>query len=429
MNAMGQGSGHLEADVTIVGAGLAGTILAGVLGRRGCKVALVDPHAIFPKVFKAEKIDQEQVRVLRKLDLLAAVLPFAGSVRSVQVGYDGRIVKTVPIEQYGLACDAMVNALRARLPPNVEFLCHSVKRLELGNDVQRVEMAAGSELSSRLVLLATGKALAFAGGLELQRKILQRNQCVVLGFDVEPRDGGTFDYDSVTYYALESPPNIGYLTLFRFPHGMRANLFAYCAITEPWLREFLANPEERLRVCLPGHERVTGAFKVTSAIQTGTVDLYQTDTPCRDGMVLVGDAFQTACPATGLGLSKILADTEVLAECIPRWLSSPGMGADKLGEFYRDPRKVQSDARALALSIRNRNIVTGTSLRWKTHRILAHLNWRVRSLHYVFPSKLPKVLGSEPSKRLVVMASRIVESERISNHCAVPNSAGSGARD
>jgi len=53
---------HPSVEVIVVGAGLAGTAVAAVLGRQGRRVILVDPRPSYPPVFKAEKIDQEQVQ-------------------------------------------------------------------------------------------------------------------------------------------------------------------------------------------------------------------------------------------------------------------------------------------------------------------------------------------------------------------------------
>ncbi|RUU59803.1 FAD-dependent oxidoreductase, partial [Mesorhizobium sp. M2C.T.Ca.TU.002.02.1.1] len=58
-----------EVDVAIVGAGLAGTILATTLAKAGRKVALVDPHRIHHDEFRAEKTRSEQMGLFEKLGL------------------------------------------------------------------------------------------------------------------------------------------------------------------------------------------------------------------------------------------------------------------------------------------------------------------------------------------------------------------------
>ena len=53
----------ISAEIIIVGAGVAGAALAAVLGQQGRRVILVDPHAVCPPQFRAEKIEREQVAV------------------------------------------------------------------------------------------------------------------------------------------------------------------------------------------------------------------------------------------------------------------------------------------------------------------------------------------------------------------------------
>ena len=56
-----------------------------------------------------------------------------------------------------------------------------------------------------------------------------------------------------------------------------------------------------------------------------------------EGVVLVGDAFCTSCPAGGTGVRKALLDVERLCNVhIPHWLATPGMGIQKVTAFYED---------------------------------------------------------------------------------------------
>jgi 2-polyprenyl-6-methoxyphenol hydroxylase-like FAD-dependent oxidoreductase len=128
-----------------------------------------------------------------------------------------------------------------------------------------------------------------------------------------------------------------------------------------------------LRRYLPKLDRVTGEFRVIGRVETGRVDLYRMEGVPQPGVVLIGDAFQSVCPSTGMGLDKILTDVDVLSECIPRWLSTPGMGADKLADFYNHPRKLAMDSRALQRAHFHRRAATDFSLRWRIYRFLLHL--------------------------------------------------------
>ena len=87
------------------------------------------------------------------------------------------------------------------------------------------------------------------------------------------------------------------------------------------------------------------------------------------GVVLIGDAFQTSCPAAGTGVSRLLTDVERLCTVhLPRWLASPGMGLAKIREFYQDRAKQEADHRALRLAHYRRSLTLDSGLRWTVHR-------------------------------------------------------------
>jgi 2-polyprenyl-6-methoxyphenol hydroxylase-like FAD-dependent oxidoreductase len=369
-------SSKLSAEIIIVGAGLAGTALAAVLGRQGRRVILVDLHASCPPLFRAEKIEKEQVLLLRKLGLLEHLLPYCGRVREVWGSYDGRIFKTSPIEQYGLKYAEMVNALRAEMPAEVVSRVGRVESITNSDEVQRVKLVGGEELSAKLVVLACGSRGDFQNNLGMRRRVVQKDQSLGFGFDIAA-DSQAFPFDALTYYSMSPSARIDYLTLFKFRNTMRANLFVFRSASDPWVREFIQKPEAMLRRHLPKLSRVTGEFRVTSNVESSRVDLYKVDCDPQPGVVLIGDASQSACPATGMGLDKVLTDVDVLAECVPQWLATPGMSAEKMAGFYQHPRKLGMDGRALQRAQEHRRVVVDPSLRWRVHRFLLHTKWQM----------------------------------------------------
>ncbi len=367
----------ISAEIIIVGAGVAGAALAAVLGQQGRRVILVDPHAVCPPQFRAEKIEREQVALLRKFGLLEHLLPNAGLVSQVQGSFDGRIFKTGPIEQYGLHYEEIVNGLREQIPAAVVFRAGRVESIANSDAVQRVKLVGGEELTSRLVVLASGGISGIEAQLGLRRRILRKDQSLGLGFDFAPADSRPFPFDGLTYYSLSPSTCIDYLTLFKFRKAVRANLFVFRAAGDPWVREFIQEPEAMLHRYLPKLTRITGEYRVTSKVESGRVDLYTVDHDPQPGVVLIGDAFQSACPATGLGMDKVLTDVDALSECLPGWLATPGMSAAKMAEFYQHPRKLAVDSLALQRSQDHRRLAMDPSLRWRIHRVLLHLKWRM----------------------------------------------------
>ena len=56
----------IEADVAIVGAGLAGSLARAVLTRAGYRVVLIDKRSIPPDEFRVEKIAGRQIDIFRR---------------------------------------------------------------------------------------------------------------------------------------------------------------------------------------------------------------------------------------------------------------------------------------------------------------------------------------------------------------------------
>jgi 2-polyprenyl-6-methoxyphenol hydroxylase-like FAD-dependent oxidoreductase len=81
-------------DIAIVGGGLAGSTAAAMLGRAGHDAILVDPHALYPKDFRCEKLDGSQIRLLRKTGLADAVSRAATIDSEVWIARFGHVVET-----------------------------------------------------------------------------------------------------------------------------------------------------------------------------------------------------------------------------------------------------------------------------------------------------------------------------------------------
>jgi 2-polyprenyl-6-methoxyphenol hydroxylase-like FAD-dependent oxidoreductase len=93
---------------------------------------------------------------------------------------------------------------------------------------------------------------------------------------------------------------------------------------------------------------------------------------CRQaGVVVIGDAYQTSCPAAGTGVGRLLTDVERLCTVhISRWMKTTGMPASKIAAFYDDAEKQAVDQRALRLAEYRRSLTVATDLRWRAHRLM-----------------------------------------------------------
>jgi 2-polyprenyl-6-methoxyphenol hydroxylase-like FAD-dependent oxidoreductase len=359
-----------ETDIAIVGGGLAGSLAAAMLGRAGIRHVLVDPHPTYPPDFRCEKLDASQVALLHKTGLAGPVLRATTQDDELCVARFGRLIDRRPNAQYGFSYDTLVNAVRAEIPPESVLMVGKVTAFETGPDRQTLMLSTGEFISARLVVLANGLNLALRHQLGIGREVLSACHSISIGFNLAPVGRRGFDFRALTYFPERVTDRMAYLTLFPINHVMRANLFVYRDMHDPWLRQMKSAPQEALQALMPGLCRLTGETEI-SDVKIRPVDLVVSTNYRHAGIVLAGDAFATSCPAAGTGCNKVLTDVERLCNHhIPRWLETDGMGADKIAAFYDDPVKVACEAfsRDKALFLRALSTEPGTL--WQVRRLL-----------------------------------------------------------
>jgi 2-polyprenyl-6-methoxyphenol hydroxylase-like FAD-dependent oxidoreductase len=253
--------------------------------------------------------------------------------------------------------------LRAEIPPGSVFIFGKVTAIATSPDRQTIALSTGESISVRLVVLANGLNLALRHQLGIGRELLSACHSISIGFNLAPVGRRSFDFRALTYFPERVADRMAYLTLFPIGHIMRANLFVYRDMQDPWLRQMKTAPREALR-------ELTGEIEV-SDVKIRPVDLVASTNYRQAGIVLAGDAFATSCPAAGTGCNKVLTDVELLCNHhIPRWLASDGMDADKIASFYDDPVKVACEefSRDKAFFLRALSIETGAL--WQARRTM-----------------------------------------------------------
>src|SRR5690606_32801598 len=118
----------------------------------------------------------------------------------------------------------------------------------------------------------------------------------------------SFAFPALTYYAERPADRAALITLFPIGTTMRANLFVYRDMRDPWLKQMRDAPQETLFALMPGLRRLMGDFDVTDVVKIRPVDLYATQGHEQAGLVLIGDAFSTSCPAAVTGARKATND-------------------------------------------------------------------------------------------------------------------------
>jgi 2-polyprenyl-6-methoxyphenol hydroxylase-like FAD-dependent oxidoreductase len=178
-----------------------------------------------------------------------------------------------------------------------------------------------------------------------------------------------FDFAALTYHAERARDRMALLTLFPIGSVMRANLFVYRDMQDPWLRQMRTSPREALLRVMPGLHKLMGDFDVNGPVKIRPVDLYVTHGYRQAGVVVVGDAFATSCPAAGTGAFKAINDVQRLCDVhIPRWLATPGMGEAKIATFYDDEVKRVCDRYCADKAFFLRSLCTDPALAWRARR-------------------------------------------------------------
>jgi 2-polyprenyl-6-methoxyphenol hydroxylase-like FAD-dependent oxidoreductase len=369
-------------DIAVIGGGLAGSTAAAMLGRAGVETILVDPHRVYPPDFRVEKLSgAEQIARFRKTGLADAVLRKAAHMNENWIARFGILLDKAPREQIGILYDALVNAIRAEIPREVETIIAKAVSISTATDRQKVTLSNDETISARLVVLANGLNVGLRQMLGIERKIVSPCHSISIGFDIFPVSRPAFAFPALTYFSERPSDRIPYLTLFSVGNRMRANLFVYRGMDDPWLREFRLAPVKTLNAALPRLAYITGAFAIPGEIKIRPVDLYVNTGFLRPGIVLVGDAFESTCPVSGTGTDKVFTDVERLCNIhIPAWLTTEGMDETKVSAFYNDPVKKACDAWSIAKAYQFRLVSIDDALRFRAQRWARFFAWLGRGL-------------------------------------------------
>jgi len=359
----------LETDVAIIGGGVAGSAAAAMLGRLNIATTMIDPHEVAPPDFRCEKLDGSQIAALEKTGLAAAVLAKGTANREISVVRGGRIVDRKPHEQCNILYDTMVNAIRTEIPASVSRVVGKVTAVANSDDRQTLTLSTGESLSARLMVFATGLNIGLRNTLGIGRQVRSANHSISIGFDIAPAEGESFPFEALTHFSERAADRMAYLALFGIGSAVRANLFVYREMSDPWLEGFRAAPEASLLSLMPNLRRLIGDFKVTSFVKIRPVDLVISSNHIQPGVVLIGDAFATSCPAAGTGCNKVFTDVARLCGTyLPRWLETPGMASDKIAAFYSDPDKLAADAYSEDKAYSLRALSTQPGMVWRARR-------------------------------------------------------------
>jgi 2-polyprenyl-6-methoxyphenol hydroxylase-like FAD-dependent oxidoreductase len=346
----------LDAEAIVIGAGFAGALIALLLARQGRSTLVIDPHAVHPGDFRCEKLSRDQAQLIVELRVGQAF----------GLAADG---DPADLTKRGFAYDEMVNGLRALWPEDVTQIVGKAVSIVPSPHRSRVTLADGRTLAAKLVVLATGLGERLRGDLGLKRRVMSPAHSVGLGLTLEAPAAQRDALIGLVQPGERLGDGVGYASFFPAGSGVRLNLFLYDPPQSERVARFRTDPLGELVRALPSLKTKLAGVRVVSPVQMRVTDLYAIDQPARDGVVLIGDARRTSCPASGTGVTRILQDAKLLnALYLPRWFSADKIDAEQIGGFYGEPSLTALDRTAHRRSLNGRRSATRKSLYWRARR-------------------------------------------------------------
>jgi 2-polyprenyl-6-methoxyphenol hydroxylase-like FAD-dependent oxidoreductase len=379
-------AGGADEGVLIVGGGMAGSLLALVLGRAGHQVSLIDPRRDPPSDFRNEKLGIDQIRHLARLGVLSCFEEAVWGESALDEA------DRPPMKDCGARYDRWIARIRAAFPPRVAFIEAKADQIETSDDRQHVVLTTGERISGRLVVLATGRGERLRAALGVRRRTFSERHSLCLGFSVAAPAGDKSRIEARICHGRFGD-RIAYATLFPMRGEVRVNVFSYREPDDPWVGLMRADPLGMLAKTLPDMAPALAGLKLVRKLEVRSTDLYGVEGHVQRGLVLIGDAFHAPCPSSGTGMTRILNDVDRLAHVyIPAWMATPGMDRGKITAFYDDPEKARVDQASLLRSVRGRAAATSQNPYWRVRRSLGLIK---RSL---LPDRTEALRSSVPSQ-------------------------------
>jgi 2-polyprenyl-6-methoxyphenol hydroxylase-like FAD-dependent oxidoreductase len=333
---------------------------------------------------RCEKLCGEQLALIEALgvaDALAALPAPPGARRSLL--------------ERGFRYDELVNAMRGLWPSSLHFVHDRARGIVEGPERRRLELAGGETIEAGLIVLAAGPSPHFRQTLGLRRHVLSERHSVCIGFSITPRaGGGPLPFEGLVRHGASAGDGVGFASFFPVGEAMRVNIFLYHDPRSETVRRLRADPIGGLIELIPSLGELLGQAELASPTEVRSTDLCRTRADLRPGVVIIGDAASSSCPATAIGVTRVLTDVRQLADVhVPNWLRSPGFSTQKMEQFDADPVRVRLDAVADRRARTGRRLATDITPAWRLRRRLANFRRWVRSVSPDFPVSRP-ILGA-----------------------------------
>jgi 2-polyprenyl-6-methoxyphenol hydroxylase-like FAD-dependent oxidoreductase len=319
-----------EAEIVIVGGGIAGNALATVLARVGHSVVVLERELEYTDQVRGEFIALWGLAEAAALDLMEVLRQAGGFHTPRAVAYD----ENAPLERAEAAARDLSNLLPG--VPGPMCCGHPAMCTALGKaaeaagatvlkGVNEVQVSAGAPpaISFKWMDRAIAWRPRLIVGADGRNSVVRRQLGIALHRDAAHNFIGGMLVDGVSDWPTDtfSIGTEGDLQYFVFPQGGgRLRLYAAWSLEQ---RQRFAGPERKKKVlaafgklqCLR-HAELIAAAKPIGPFNTFFNEDQWTDDPTLPGVVLIGDAAGFNDPVAGQGLSIAFRDVRMLRDAL-----------------------------------------------------------------------------------------------------------------
>jgi 2-polyprenyl-6-methoxyphenol hydroxylase-like FAD-dependent oxidoreductase len=311
-----------EFDVIVVGAGFCGSALVVILRARSpdLNIKIIDRNPTYPPIFRAEKLESHQYDAMVAFEIQDYVRPIDPTFIDEVIVMQGNRESVQPQTNHrGMDYTATVNQFRTELIRN--------QLLEIANIASAVETESGYELClsdnrtlrAKLLVVSTGVDARLIKQLGISDHPGEPLRTTCFGFDIESSTENGFPHQAFNIRPQPQNKGLDFVTFFPIGSRMRVNVFTCWEPGSPEALQFKKRPIEWMNQIFPLSEERIGRMRLIGKVQSYSGTYYRRNCTGIDGLVILGDAYQSISPATGMGISKCLADISSVLKCIGEW--------------------------------------------------------------------------------------------------------------